>query len=100
MLESLRKSQSGCHALARGNSRCHAVPRSAGVGMSCTAKRKQTSRICQMASRYKVMLRFAPQKLVLLAIAIALAGCDDSSNSGGPPPPGAKPGHLTGKLSD
>jgi hypothetical protein len=36
---------------------------------------------------------------VLLAM-ISLVGCDRKSGSGGPPPPGAKPGHLTGKLSD
>jgi hypothetical protein len=34
----------------------------------------------------------------LLIALTALIGCDGRSNT--PPPPGAKPGHLTGKLSD
>src|SRR5258706_6425450 len=38
--------------------------------------------------------------LGLLVAALAMCGCDRNSGSGGPPPPGAKPGHLTGKLSD
>jgi hypothetical protein len=41
-----------------------------------------------------------PAFVHLLILMTALAGCDRKSGSGGPPPPGAKPGHLTGKLSD
>lgn len=37
---------------------------------------------------------------LLLALTALVAGCDRRSGSGAPPPPGAKPGHLTGKLSD
>src|SRR6476660_7534328 len=36
---------------------------------------------------------------LLIALTI-FVGCDWRSGSSAPPPPGAKPGHLTGKLSD
>jgi hypothetical protein len=50
---------------------------------------------------YLQMIRNALATLVLALMATALTACDDkNSGSGNSPPPGAKPGHLSGKLSD
>src|SRR5882672_10854490 len=47
------------------------------------------------------MTRIALQIVLLAALVLTLAACDQSkSGSDAPPPPGAKAGHLTGKLSD
>jgi hypothetical protein len=45
------------------------------------------------------MTRLAFQNLLLLSLTLFMAACDQNG-SNSPPPPGAKPGHLTGKLSD
>ena len=46
------------------------------------------------------MNRIALQYVLMVVLALGLQACDRKSGSGAAPPPGAKPEHLTGKLSD